>query len=158
MQAGRKAAETLPGRFLEVVYEEITVNPEDAFRKICEFLDVAFDSAVLKAKRIRPKMTGNPSSEIRPNKRNRTILEERGYAEKIERIAGKELSTHGYECKYPDSEVRVSRMDRLVWHWNDAVAFMANLIKAKAGAQPHLTWSLFWSRIKATTKAKAIKR
>jgi hypothetical protein len=158
MQAGRQAAETLPGRFLEVVYEEITANPEDAFQKICEFLDVAFDSAVLKTKRVRPKMTGNASSEIKPNKRNRSVLEERGYAEKVERIAGKELSAHGYECKYPDSEVRVSRIDRLVWHWNDAMAFMVNLIKAKAGAQPHLTWSLFWSRIKATTKAKVIKR
>ena len=158
MQAGRMAAETLPGRFLEVVYEEITVNPQDALRKICEFLGVAFDSAVLKAKRVRPKMTGNSSIEIKPNKRKRSVLEERGYAEKIERMAGKELSAHGYECKYPDSEARVGRFDRLAWHWNDAMAFMVHLIKAKAGAQPHLTWSLFWSRIKATTKAKTIKR
>jgi hypothetical protein len=158
MQAGRKAAETLPGQFLEVVYEEITVNPEDALRKICGFLDVAFDNAVLKAKRVRPKMTGHSSSEIMPNKRKRSVLEERGYAEKIERIAGKELAAHGYECKFPDSEVRVSRFDRLAWHWNDGKAFIVHLIKAKAGSQPHLTWSLFWSRIKATAKAKAIKR
>ena len=158
MQAGRKAVETLPGRYLEVVYEKVIVSPEEELRRICGFLDVPFDNAVLKAKRVRPKMTGHSSAEIKPNKNNRSLLEERGYAEKIERIAGKELSARGYECKYPDSDVRVSRFDRFVWHWNDATAFMVQMIKAKAGAQPHLTWSLFWSRIKATAKAKAIKR
>jgi hypothetical protein len=158
MQAGRKAAETLPGRFLEVVYEEITVSPEDILRKICEFLNVAFDDAVLQTERVRPKMTGHSSSEIVPNSSYRSLLEERGHADKIERIAGKELSAHGYECKYPDSEDHVSRIDRLAWHWNDGKAFMMHMIRAKAGAQPHLTWSLFWSRIKATAKAKAIKR
>jgi hypothetical protein len=158
MQAGRKAKETLPARFIEVVYEEITVSPENVLRKICEFLNVAFDDAVLQTKRVRPKMTGHTSFEIVPNSSYRSLLEKRGYAEKIERVAGKELSAHGYECKYPDSEVRISRIDRLAWHWNDAKAFMVHLIKAKAGAQPHLTWSLFWSRIKATAKARAIKR
>lgn len=158
MQAGRKATETLPGRFLEVYYEEITVSPEDVLRRICGFLDVAFDSAILKSKRVRPKVTGHSSSEIVPNKRNWSVLEKRDYAEKIERIAGKELSLHGYECKYPDSEIRVSRIDTFTWHWNDAKAFIMHMIRAKAGAQPHLTWSLFWSKIKATAKARAIKR
>lgn len=158
MQAGRKAAENLPGRFLEVVYEEITVRPEDAFRKICEFLDVTYDKAVLKAKRVRPTMTGHSSSEITPNISYRSLLEERGYAEEIERMAGKELSARGYECKYPDSEAPVSRLDKLTWYVNDAKSFLIHMIKAKAGAQSNLTWSLFWSRIKATAKAKAIKR
>jgi hypothetical protein len=158
MQAGRKAAETIPGRYLEVAYEKVIVSPEEELRRICGFLDVAFDDAVLKAKRVRPKMTGHSSAEIMPNKSNRSLLEERGYAEKIERIAGKELSARGYECKYPDSDVRVSRFDRFAWHWNDARAFIVQIIRAKAGAQPNLTWSLFWARIKATAKAKAIKR
>jgi hypothetical protein len=158
MQAGRRAAETLSGRYLEVVYEKITVSPEEELRRICGFLDMAFDNAVLKSNRVRPKMTGNSSAEIMRNKSNRSLLEERSYAERIERIAGKELSAHGYECKYPDSEASVSRVERFAWHWNDSKAFMVHMIKAKAGAQPHLTWSLFWSRIKATAKAKAIKR
>ena len=158
MQAGRMAAETLPGRFLEVVYEEITVDPEDAFRKICAFLDVTYDDAVLKTRRVRPKMTGHSSSEISRNSSYRSLLEEQGYAEKIERIAGKELCARGYECKYPESEASVSRFDRLAWHWNDARNFLLQLINEKANAKSHLTWSLFWSRIKATAKAKAIKR
>jgi hypothetical protein len=41
---------------------------------------------------------------------------------------------------------------------NDAKNFLVRLVTEKSDPRSHLTWSLFWSRIKATSKAKAIKR
>ena len=126
-------------------------GPEDVLREICGFLGAAYDNAVLKTQRVRPKLTGHSSSEITPNRSYRSLLEERDYAERIERIAGKELSARDCdECSYPNSEGSVSRFDRLAFYWTDAKDYLAQMFTEKADTRSYLTWSLFLSRIKAT--------
>ena len=158
VEAGRQSAESLGKRYFETKYEEITARPQPVLEEICRFLDEPFSEEVLHARRVRPKMTGHASSAIVPNKGSRELLDRRGYAERIERVAGRTLSACGYECRYPDSETRVYWFHRFLWMINDAKSFLAHLIRGKAGAQPHLTWSLFWSRIKTTAKSKFVKR
>ena len=93
-----------------------------------------------------------------PNSSYRSLQEERGYAERTERIAGKERYARGYECNYPDSEASVIRFDRLAWYGTDAKNSLVPMVTEKDNPQWYLTWSLFSSWIKATAKAMATKR
>jgi hypothetical protein len=158
IRAGRKAGESLHNRYFEVIYEEVTAEPEKVLRNVCEYIEEDFSEAVLEARRVRPRMTGHGSPVIELNKSNRTILDEGKYAERIERIAGKALHECGYPCKYPCSEGHVNWLDKLIWVTTDARNFLARMIKRKAGAKRDLSWMLLWSKIVTTARTKLARK
>jgi len=154
IKAARSASTAIPDRYLEVVYEQITAEPERVLREVCDFLDEEFTEELLEANRIRPRKTGHSSAAITPSKHTRSAEFESRYAEKIEIVAGNALHECGYDCKYPESAANASLVNRLSWLMTDARAFLTRMIRGKAGEQPHLTWRLFWSRIVTAAKFK----
>ncbi len=54
VQAGQAAGEELgEERYLEIRYEDLVADQEDRVRRICEFLDLAFDPAVIEFRKAR---------------------------------------------------------------------------------------------------------
>ena len=154
IKAARSASTSTSDRYLEVVYEQITAEPERVLREVCDFLGEDFTEGLLEANRVRPRITGHSSAAITPRKRARSAEFEARYAEKIELVAGKALHECGYDCKYPESAANAGVVDRLCWFMTDAKEFLIRMIEGKAGEQPHLTWRLFWSRIVTAAKFK----
>jgi hypothetical protein len=47
IEGARAAARTLPGRYLELRYEDLVADPEPALRRVCEHVELDFDPAML---------------------------------------------------------------------------------------------------------------
>ena len=154
INAARSASPAISGRYLEVVYEQVTAEPERVLREVCKFLDEDFTERLLEANRVRPNVTGHSSATISANRRTRSTLFEKRYAERIELIAGKVLNDCGYDCRHPKSAVDHGVWDRLGWWTTDARGFLMRMIRGKASGQRRLSWRLFWSRIVTTAKVK----
>ena len=154
VRAGRTAGRRIEDRYTEVSYEAITADPGRELRRLCRFLDVEFVPAVLSAGRVRPAMTGQDSETIVRNSRDRSEQLSPRIANRIERLIGRDLDDLGFRARFPESSRDPGGIEKTWWRLWDAVAFARRMVVAKLGGQRHLTWSMLWSRVRATVRAK----
>jgi hypothetical protein len=139
---GRRQGDLLGGQYLEVRYEDLTGDPELHMRRVCNFSGVAFDERVLVAGRPRPQKASQASKTIvRSQDKNAGYLSNSRFW-RLERIAGNRLASLGYVTRCPDGDFTPSPLTRLWWLLHDS-------IKNKLTRQNHMTWSLFFARLKA---------
>jgi Sulfotransferase family len=106
IEIGRKLEH---GRYFELRYEDLVEEPEGELKSLCEFLDVAYEPAMLDyARRARDSVLSrasvyNPHLSEKPNPEVRTWQDAMPEAQvKIfEAIAGDRLTELGYERCYP---------------------------------------------------------
>ncbi|MGH2452758.1 MAG: sulfotransferase family protein, partial [bacterium] len=106
VSAGRAAAQSLAGRYMEVRYEDLVAGPEGTLKMICTFLALAFDPVMLahdpvrvlqripaKERRLHGSLTLSPTPGLRDwrGQMSRTGLEE------FEVVAGPTLTATGYQ-------------------------------------------------------------
>jgi LPS sulfotransferase NodH len=107
-----------PGRYLELRYEELVVEPEAVLRRVCEFLGLAFEPAMLEYhRRVEPdRLEDHPRLAQPPTPGVRRWREEMsaGDTELFEAVAGDLLAELGYERAYPQPSVAVRARARLV--------------------------------------------
>jgi hypothetical protein len=114
-------ARQIPGRYLELRYEDITREPEPRMREVCSFLDVPFDERVLSTSRERPVTIGAQNKNIvAVEDRWRSHFSPRKI-EGLEKIAGHTLDQLGYETTNPDGDRDPNAFLRRYWLYSDFI-------------------------------------
>jgi hypothetical protein len=114
---GREQGKRLgAGRYLQVRYEDLTAAPESSLRRICEFLALPFDAAVLDS--ARPHMQTSDGAGGRGLQQNSGKWQSyftAGRQQRLERIAGRTLAECGYTTCCPDADGEIPRWQRRYW-------------------------------------------
>lgn len=100
--ASRLAGKRLPGRYLEVSYEQLIDQPETTLRTLCQFIDMSFHPAMLAyPERIERIMPDLPQSDHLRHAPTRTRHWQRQLTpeqlHEFEKLAGDTLVAFGYE-------------------------------------------------------------
>jgi hypothetical protein len=101
IRSARRQGSSLPGRYIEVRYEELSTEPATVMKKICDFINIEFlDSMLLSSgKHLDPRFRKDDSSDygIKKNiQKWKAYFSEKEIA-KLERISGELLDELGYE-------------------------------------------------------------
>ena len=126
VERGRADGRALgPERYAEVRYEDLLDGPEDALRRLCAFVDVPFDDAMLRYYERIPEMvigSGQHRKLSQPPTKGlrdwRTVMSRTDVAV-FESIAGRSLDAFGYER----SDVHASVGVRVRVGWQDGTSF-----------------------------------
>jgi hypothetical protein len=103
VQTGRSDGAALGDRYLEVIYEELTRDPEGQMRRLCDFLRLEFDERVLQSQMpqslARKQLADGALGRISPNP-----LKWRGHFDgetlrELESIGGRMLEGLGYDVE-----------------------------------------------------------
>jgi hypothetical protein len=154
VRAGRSDGQRLPGQYLEVQYEELTRDPEAWMRRICEFLGLQFEPAVLESRM--------PQSTERGTKGKITVRKASwdGYfgnraIAALEEIAGAELEALGYETRFKQGDADPTPLRRKFWKIKDSVWVFVLLVIEKLKGSPR-PWSTLWTQpIESIRQAKS---
>ncbi len=114
-------------KYMELRYEDFTDDPEHWMNKICRFIDIPYDSALLKSGM--PWLNGPGRSAIdtktggivQNSGKWKTALNA-GKLAGVERFAGKLLKELGYATDHPNSEATPFFLQKVRWLWNDYVS------------------------------------
>lgn len=116
MKYSRSQGNRLKSRYMEISYEDLTGDPELYMRKICNFLELRFDSSVLRSSM--PYFNDNSS-----NIKKGTIASSRdkwkSYFDKdmclqLEKIAGSYLEELGYNTAFCKGDLDLTRLRSFV--------------------------------------------
>jgi hypothetical protein len=119
LRTARRQGEGVPGRYLEIRYEDLVGEPERWMREICGFLDVPFDVKVLSTSRARTLTASSPETEIaKAEEKWRQELSDTCVA-RIEKICGALLSECGYRVKLESGDTDPNRLMRKFWYIKD---------------------------------------
>jgi len=105
VRAGREQGGALPsGRYLELRYEELVAEPEATVRRLCDFLEIPYEAAMLERAGVDRVLAGYPDPGVHPHlagpiSSRRDWRREMGAAERrqFELLAGPLLAELGYE-------------------------------------------------------------
>jgi hypothetical protein len=120
---GREQGQQLrAGRYLEIRYEDLTAQPESALRRICSFLDLPFDEAILDSAQpyLQSGRTGDKPG-LRHNSGKWQGYFSARLKQRLERIAGRTLADCGYVTSWPDSDANVPAWKRRYWSAAEAL-------------------------------------
>jgi hypothetical protein len=130
-----------PGRYLEVRYEDLTAEPETSLQRICVFLGLPFEAAVLDS--AQPYLQGNVGGADRGLLRNsgrwRSYFPQRT-TERLERIAGRTLAACGYSTRDPDADADVPSWQRRYWSVTETLRQYSREIYRKLTGELERPW------------------
>lgn len=139
---GREQGRELgPGRYLEVRYEDLTAVPEASLRRICGFLGLPFDPAVLDS--AQPYLQAEPGAVERGLRRNSGKWGSYfapATVDALERIAGRTLASCGYATAYPDSDLDVAGWRRRYWSVAETLREYSREIWRKLNGELERPW------------------
>ena len=142
VELGRDQGRRLgPGRYLEVRYEDLTAEPEVSLRRLCVFLGLPFDAAILDS--AQPYLQGHDADSERGLLRNSgRWLSYFGDAKaaRLERIAGRTLAACGYSTRSPDSDVDVPSWRRKYWSVTETLRQYSREIFRKLNGELDRPW------------------
>jgi hypothetical protein len=128
-------------RYHEVRYEDLTAQPEQSLTRICRFLGVPFDAAVLQS--------AQPYLQARAGRRRDGLQRNSGKwrsyfqpktADRLERIAGRTLAECGYATRQPDSDRDVAQWQRKYWSLAESAREFAREIWRKLNGDLERPW------------------
>jgi hypothetical protein len=158
VRAGREQGGALGPRYLEVRYEDVTTAPERAFERICAFLGVPFDRAVLRSARYRPEMTGRTDDSVVADRRSAGSYFGVRELRAIESVAGRTLHELGYDTSMPDGDRDPGPWTLRRWEVADDLRRLLALTFAEGRIDRPGRWRYVLRRIKAALKQKASLR
>lgn len=145
--ARKQAALLDDGRYMEVRFEELTVEPERMLREVLQYLGFEYEPQVLNSKRTSGRMRGIESSVLRPNSGSHRSYFSAKQRVKLERIAGARLHELGYR---PDNPLGNKDLNRF-WiglHQLRTYAVRLKDVVRRARMSKH-PWRLFVGRIRS---------
>ena len=144
----RRQGSMIPGRYIEVHYEDLTDDPDVHMRRVCEFVGVEFDERVLLANKVRKGMAGHQSQEIvNVRDRNAGYFDERRLRQ-FDRIAGQTLAEFGYPSGCPECDADASLLVRSWWFVHDSCLVLFRQVRNKIFVQKNMTWRLWLLRLR----------
>lgn len=142
VMAGRWQGTRLgPERYLEIRYEDLTVQPEESLQRICEFLLLPFNAAMLES--AQPYLqTDSPGT--RPGLRPNSGKWQRHFSPSIllglEQIAGATLAEFGYPTQCPEGDRDISGLQRRYWTVVEVLRQYSREIAQKARGEIARPW------------------
>ena len=143
---GRRQGERLTAqRYLEVRYEDLTAQPEQHLRRICDFLELPFHGAILESAQPRMGIIAPEAGE-----RRRGLQRNSGQwrthftaarAEQLERIAGRTLAGWGYDTRYPQADEDIPGWQRRYWSATESLRGYSHEIWRKLNGELARPWS-----------------
>jgi len=153
VSAGHRQGEAMgPQRYMEVRYEDLTTHPELWLKKICEFIEVPYDEAVLVS--AQPYLKTASSSEeqvegagrLKPNSGNWKKYFSKSKKRRLERIGGRTLALFGYETTSADSDFDPPAWKRRLWTVKDYITQYGREIGLKMTGKIERPWRVILSR------------
>jgi len=126
-------------RYLELQYETLTKDPEPWMRKICEFLDVTFDPAVLISEMPQTSHEGEAGGIIARPPRWKTAFND-AQLESLHSIAGKLLDQLGYDGVTSPGDKTPPKWRLKYWRATDYGRQYANEITTKLQGKNRKSW------------------
>jgi hypothetical protein len=122
----RHDGQLLPGRYLEVRYEDLLADPERELRRCCDLLGVEFDPSMLNLQYSTEHMGAakGASAVMATNVRKFERLLDRRMRQRIEAIAAAALRDFGYDVDYNGPVRRVPRATMAYYRLLDAVNYV----------------------------------
>jgi hypothetical protein len=112
LRIGRRAGSELgPGRYLEVRYEDLTSDPGHGMQRVCEFVGLPFDEAVLASsmRHMNAKLGDGAATMVCNSERWAECFDLETMAD-LERLAGRTLDELGFAVTLPgDDELSVAK-------------------------------------------------
>jgi hypothetical protein len=158
VREGLRQGQELGSRCLQVRYEELTQEPERVMRQVCGFLSVPFQSAVLNTSRGRPNQLSGETRKIVANPGTYRSYFSPDQLERLDRIAGAQLSALGYESQHIDGDSDPNRARRLFWALQDNARTAGGLVLKKFRKGQSRPWRQVFGRIKASFHQKLTNR
>lgn len=155
--AARQQAEESGARYLEVFYESLTSDPDTEMRKVCEFLDVPFDNAVLSPSR-KPKHSGSSAETIVSTTPRWKTHFSKHTVRALESIAGRTLSDLGYKVDVSSGDTDPSLTAILFWAMRDHLRGMARLAWQQVKTPKDEQWENLSSRVKRAIQQRLSSR
>lgn len=155
VQTGRSQGAHLGARYCEVRYERLTAEPVESLREICRFLDIPFESEILKLARQRPEMTGSTATSIVPNERRAEHYFGRATLKKIESIAGRQLADCGYVTHYLSGAEDPPKWTLRWWEMTDDVRRLKESVRAAVAMRQSRRLSNFSRRVLGALRQKS---
>jgi hypothetical protein len=120
IELGRQQGRELgPERYMEVSYEALTTDPEQWMRKICAFLAMPFDPAVLGSSMRFVEGVKPAEGRMVANSGKWRSYFSAGQVDAMERISGAMLVELGYESRRPDGNAEPSQWQQKLWLIHD---------------------------------------
>jgi len=145
---GQAQGRRLPeGRYLEMRYEDLTAAPETSLRRVCDFLELSFDDAVLES--AQPYMQADKGDSGRGLKRNSGKWHSYFSARvqrRLEQIAGRTLAQCGYATRFPAADVDPARWRRWYWAGAESLRQYGREIRRKLNGEIERPWSVILSK------------
>ena len=141
--AGRAQGQQLgAGRYLEIRYEDLTAAPESSLRRICDYLDLPFDAAVLES--ARPYLQGGDAGGkggLQENSGKWRRYFSAAKQQRLEQIAGRTLAECGYATNCPQADAGVPGWQRRYWAGTEALRQYGREIWRKLNGDLQRPWS-----------------
>jgi len=154
VQAGRSQGSHLGVRYFEIHYERLTTMPEKSLRDLCRFLEVPFETGILKPARSRPQMTGSTATSIAPNERRAEKYFGPAMLKKIENVAGRQLADCGYATHYMAGDEDPPKWILRWWEITDDIRRMKEVLRTSAGMRNSKRLSYFSRRVLGALRQK----
>jgi hypothetical protein len=135
------------GRYLETRYEDLTAAPESSLRRICGFLGLRFDEAVLES--AQPYMQAANGNSGRGLKRNSGKWQSYFTArvqQRLEQIAGRTLARCGYATRFPEADLDPAPWRRRYWAGAESLRQYGREIWRKLNGEIERPWSVILSK------------
>jgi hypothetical protein len=128
-------------RYMEVRYEDLTAAPEESLRRICCFLGLAFNPAVLESGQPYLKLAAGPgNSGLQRNSGKWQGYFSAATCAKLEQIAGRTLASCGYATQCPDSDTDIASWRRKYWSVTEAMRQYSREIRRKFNGELQRPW------------------
>jgi hypothetical protein len=129
-------------RYLEIHYEDLTAEPERSLRKICAFLGLPFDVAVLEsAQPYLKREAAGGGTGLRTNSGKWRSYFPARTARRLEQIAGRTLAECGYPTDTPLGDADVPGWQRRYWSASESLRQYGREIWLKSTGQLARPWS-----------------
>ena len=133
--------------YLEMRYEDLTAAPESSLRRICNFLELRFDNAVLES--AQPYMQAGNADSGRGLKRNsgkwQSYFSSR-VQQRLEQIGGRTLAQCGYATRCPEADVDPAAWRRRYWAGAESLRQYGREIWRKLNGELERPWSVILSK------------
>ena len=114
----REQGKLLGHRYLEMSYEDLTIEPKLKMQQVCDFLGVPYDDGILRISRERAPMRTLAETIVPNTEKWRKYFNENELS-RLERIGGRTLAELGYATTQPDSDYDPPGFPIAYWTYKD---------------------------------------
>lgn len=158
VRSGRAQGSELGPRYLETRYEDVTHSPIGALTRICDFLGLEFEPALLNAIRSRPHTVAPSGKSIAPNPRSGSSYFSASTAARMEAIAGRYLNELGYACGNLLGDEDPPGWKTRWWEITDDATRLGVLSTENGGILKAANWSYVYQRVRNSLRQKVSLR